>query len=95
MLALLAVRHFAWENGVDIALLAPGSGKYGHVAWSSIRVLLVRNLDLSESRHRQSFPPQQKMMADTVWGVEREECLCFLGGSSTCSVCLHLGLCGG
>ena len=30
-LALPAVRHFARESGVDIALLAPGSGKNGRV----------------------------------------------------------------
>lgn len=29
--ALLAVRHSAWENEMDFALLAPGRGKYGHV----------------------------------------------------------------
>jgi 2-oxoisovalerate dehydrogenase E2 component (dihydrolipoyl transacylase) len=31
VLALPAVRHFARESGVDIALLAPGSGKNGRV----------------------------------------------------------------
>lgn len=31
MLALPAVRHFARENKVDVALLAPGSGKNGRV----------------------------------------------------------------
>ena len=31
VLALPTVRHFARENGVDIALLAPGSGKNGRV----------------------------------------------------------------
>ena len=31
VLALPAVRHFARENGVDITLLAPGSGKNGRV----------------------------------------------------------------
>jgi len=31
VLALPAVRHFARESGVDIALLAPGSGKKGRV----------------------------------------------------------------
>ncbi|KAI0285516.1 2-oxoacid dehydrogenases acyltransferase-domain-containing protein [Russula brevipes] len=41
VLALPAVRHFARENGVDITLLAPGSGKNGRVERADVERYLA------------------------------------------------------
>jgi 2-oxoisovalerate dehydrogenase E2 component (dihydrolipoyl transacylase) len=41
VLALPAVRHFARGSGVDIALLAPGSGKNGRVERADVERYLT------------------------------------------------------
>src|SRR5579863_9788543 len=41
VLALPSVHHFARENGVDIPLLAPGSGKHGRVERADVERYLA------------------------------------------------------
>ncbi len=43
-LALPSVRHFAKANGVDVALLAPGSGRNGRVEKVDVEEYLARSL---------------------------------------------------
>ena len=42
VLALPSVRHFAKQNGVDLALLAPGSGRGGRIEKADVEALLAR-----------------------------------------------------
>ena len=48
VLALPAVRHFARQSGVDIALLVPGSGKNGRVERVDVERYLARGTSASE-----------------------------------------------
>lgn len=48
VLALPAVRHFARQSGVDIALLVPGSGKNGRVERVDVDRYLARGTSASE-----------------------------------------------
>jgi 2-oxoisovalerate dehydrogenase E2 component (dihydrolipoyl transacylase) len=48
VLALPSVRHFARENGVDVALLSPGSGKDGRVERADVERYLAGGKSLVE-----------------------------------------------
>jgi 2-oxoisovalerate dehydrogenase E2 component (dihydrolipoyl transacylase) len=59
VLALPAVRHFARENGVDVTLLAPGSGKNGRVERVDVERYLAggKSGSVSEQPRAVSAPP--------------------------------------
>ena len=57
-LALPSVRHFARENGVDIALLSPGSGKDGRVERADVERYLARGKSLVEQPSAATPSPQ-------------------------------------
>jgi pyruvate/2-oxoglutarate dehydrogenase complex dihydrolipoamide acyltransferase (E2) component len=48
VLALPAVRHFARQSGVDLALLSPGSGKNGRVERVDVERYLARGKPAGE-----------------------------------------------
>ncbi|KAI0249465.1 2-oxoacid dehydrogenases acyltransferase-domain-containing protein [Lactifluus subvellereus] len=50
VLALPAVRHFARHSGVDIALLAPGSGKNGRVEREDVKRFLAAGKSVGEQQ---------------------------------------------
>ena len=56
VLALPSVRHFARENGVDIALLVPGSGKEGRVERADVERYLAGGKSLLEQPSAASRP---------------------------------------
>jgi len=57
VLALPSVRHFARENGVDIALLSPGSGKDGRVERADVERYLAGGKPLVEQLSAASPSP--------------------------------------
>ena len=57
VLALPSVRHFARENGVDIALLTPGSGKDGRVERADVERYLAGGKSLVEQPSAASPSP--------------------------------------
>jgi 2-oxoisovalerate dehydrogenase E2 component (dihydrolipoyl transacylase) len=57
VLALPAVRHFARENGVDITLLAPGSGKNGRVERVDVERYLAGGKSAAEQPSAVSLSP--------------------------------------
>ncbi|KAI9448761.1 CoA-dependent acyltransferase [Russula earlei] len=56
-LALPAVRHFARESGVDIALLAPGSGKKGRIERADVERFLASGEAKSTREQPVASPP--------------------------------------
>ena len=57
VLALPAVRHLARQSGVDIALLAPGSGKNGRVEHVDVERYLARGKSAGEQLSPTTLPP--------------------------------------
>jgi len=62
MLALPAVRHFARENGVDLALLAPGSGKNGRIERADVERFLAAGKLAGKQRAAAAPPPAEEDM---------------------------------
>ena len=57
VLALPAVRHLARQSGVDIALLAPGSGKNGRVERADVERYLARGKSAGKQLSPTTPPP--------------------------------------
>ncbi|KAI0259313.1 2-oxoacid dehydrogenases acyltransferase-domain-containing protein [Gloeopeniophorella convolvens] len=62
VLALPAVRHFARQSGVDIALLAPGSGKNGRVERADVERYLAggKGASVAEQEQRRADVPSKE-----------------------------------
>lgn len=54
VLATPSVRHFAKQKGVDLALLAPGSGKGGRIERKDIEAFLDRSATGAQTHHESS-----------------------------------------
>ncbi len=66
VLALPAVRHFARESGVDIALLAPGSGKNGRVERVDVERYLASGKSTSAAGQPTAVSPSPPAEDDIV-----------------------------
>jgi 2-oxoisovalerate dehydrogenase E2 component (dihydrolipoyl transacylase) len=66
VLALPAVRHFARESGVDITLLAPGSGKNGRVERADVERYLAGGRSGSAREQPTAVTPSPAAEDDVV-----------------------------
>jgi 2-oxoisovalerate dehydrogenase E2 component (dihydrolipoyl transacylase) len=71
VLALPAVRHFARENGVNIALLAPGSGKNGRVERVDVERYLAGGKSGSVGEQLAAVSPSPPAEGDIVVELAR------------------------